>query len=52
MVFLKQCSMPENELTSRELSPGETVYLFGGRKAEGGKTRMVYVTVSQYARGY
>lgn len=52
MVFLCQCSMPENGLSSSELSPGETVYLFGARKAENGKTRMVYVTVSQYAKGY
>jgi hypothetical protein len=52
MVFLNQCSMPENALTARELSPGETVYLFGGRKTESGKTRMVYTTVSQYAEGW
>lgn len=52
MVFLNQCSIPENDLTSSELSPGETVYLFGGRKTESGKTRMVYATVSQYAKGF
>ena len=52
MVFLSQCSMPENELSYKELSPGETVYLFGGRQVKEGKTRMVYVTVSQYAQGF
>ena len=52
MVFLSQCSIPESELSSSELSSGETVYLFGGRKTEGGKTRMVYVTVSQCAKAF
>jgi hypothetical protein len=51
MVFFGQFSMEDDEFSNRELSPGETVYLFGGRKTEGGKTRMTYCTVSQYAKG-
>jgi hypothetical protein len=52
MIFLCQCSMPDHGVSEAELSPGETVYLFGGRKTENGKTKMVYRTVSQYAVGY
>ncbi len=52
MVFLNQCSMPDNTLSNQELSPGETVYLFGGRKTESGITTMAYKTVSQFRLGY
>lgn len=52
MVFLCQCSMPENGILASELSAGETVYLFGGRKSENGKVKMTYRTVSQFAKGF
>ena len=52
MVFLAQCTMKDDELGREELSPGETAYLFGGRKHEDGKVRMTYTTVSQFAPGY
>ena len=52
MVFLTQCSIEESELAMRELSPGETVYLFGGRITDGGKTRVIYRTISQFAKGF
>ena len=52
MVFLCQQSMPEHGELAAELSAGETVYLFGCRKTENGKTQMVYRTVSQYAPGF
>ena len=52
MIFLTQCTIAESELSVRALAAGETVYLFGGRETAGGKTRMVYRTVSQFADGY
>lgn len=52
MVFLCQCTMRSNELTDRELSPGETVYLFGGRKIAGDKIWMEYKVVSQYQKEF
>lgn len=52
MVFLCQVSMPEHGEVVSVLSPGETVYLFGCRKTDNGKTKMVYRTVSQYAKGF
>jgi len=52
MIFLTQCTIAETELSIRALAAGETVYLFGARETAGGKTRMVYRTVSQFAAGY
>lgn len=51
MVFLSQCSHPKEGALSSELSAGETVYLFAGRRTENGKTRMEYRTVSQFEKG-
>ncbi|MBL8812984.1 MAG: hypothetical protein JNM43_22645 [Planctomycetaceae bacterium] len=52
MVFLSQCSHPKEGSLSSELSAGETVYLFAGRRTTNGKTRMEYRTVSQFEKGY
>lgn len=52
MVFLSQCSLPKEGALSSELSAGETVYLFAGRRTVSGKTRMEYKTVSQFEKGF
>ena len=52
MVFLSQCSHPKDGALSSELSPGETVYLFAGRRTKNGKVRIEYRTVSQFEKGY
>ena len=48
MVFLTQCSMDVNNRSASDLSPGETVYLFGLRQVDGELSRMVYRTISQF----
>jgi hypothetical protein len=52
MIFLSQCSHPKEGVLSSELSAGETVYLFAGRRTTNGKTRMEYRTISQFEKGY
>lgn len=52
MVFLTQCSHPKQGALSSELSAGETVYLFAGRRTAEGKTRLEYRTVSQFENAY
>lgn len=52
MIFLIQFSHPKSGPLAEELSAGETVYLFAGRKSEDGITRLVYKTVSQFENGY
>ena len=52
MIFLTQSTHPKVGALSSELSPGETVYLFAGRRTKDGKTRIEYRLVSQFERGF